>query len=671
MIPKSVQAEIERLRREIRDHDRRYYISDKPTVSDAEYDSLMRRLKELESSHPESVTPDSPTQRVGGAASSDFAPVAHSGPMLSLENAVTESEFRDWAARVVKGLNPGERHEFVIEPKIDGLSCALTYEKGRLVRGATRGDGATGEDVTANVRTIRSIPLVLEGAGSGRIEVRGEVFIGHKDFAKVNEAEEEAGREPFVNPRNCAAGSLRQKDPRITAARRLKFYAHSLGTSEGGPKASTHEEFLEGLKAMGIPLPPLRRKAASVEEVLAFYAEFRDKHLPALAFAVDGLVVKVNDLKQQKRLGTTAKSPRWAVAFKYPASKARTRVEEVVFSVGRTGTVTPVAKLKPGFCAGVTISSVSLHNFDEVARLDLKVGDEVVIERAGEVIPKVVSVVPEARTGREKAVRPPESCPACGSRVAKDGEAVAYRCANPSCPAQIKRSLLHFASRDAMDIEGFGEAVVDQLVDSGRVKSLADIYDLTKDDLLKLELFGDRKAENLLNQIVASRGRQLARLVYGLGIRHVGEKTAETLACLYDLQGLAAAPAADLERIPEVGAIVAASIASFFASPEVAGLIKKLAKAGLNFAKMETPKTEGMPLSNKTFVFTGELSGMTRSEAEAKVKELGGKASGSVSAKTSYVVAGEAAGSKLEKARKLGVPVLTQADFLALIGVRS
>ncbi|MBI5623924.1 MAG: NAD-dependent DNA ligase LigA [Elusimicrobia bacterium] len=668
MTAKAVLAEIERLRREIREHDRRYYILDRPEVSDAEYDSLMRALKELEAAHPEAVTPDSPTQRVGGAASSDFKPVAHSGPMLSLENAVSEGEFRDWAARVAKGLGPGERPEYVIEPKIDGLSCALTYENGRLVRGATRGDGATGEDVTANVRAIRSIPLVLHGTPAGRIEVRGEVFIDHKDFDLVNQAEEAAGREPFVNPRNCAAGSLRQKDPRVTASRRLKFYAHSLGASEEGPKASTHEEFLDGLKAMGIPLPPLRRKAASVEEVLALYAEFRDRHLPRLAFAVDGLVVKVNDLKQQRRLGATAKSPRWAVAFKYPASKTRTRVEDVVFSVGRTGAVTPVAKLKPVFCAGVTISSVSLHNFDEVGRLDLKVGDEVVIERAGEVIPKVVSVVKEARTGAEKPVLPPKSCPVCRARVAKEEDAVAYRCGNPSCPAQLKRSLLHFASRDAMDIEGFGEAVVDQLADSGRVASIADLYDLTRDDLLKLELFAEKRAENLLAQVAASRRKPLARLIYGLGIRHVGEKTAETLASLYDLQGLSEAPASELEKLPEVGAVVASSIASFFGSAEVRGLLERLRKAGLDFEKMEARGADGLPLSGKTFVFTGELSSMTRDQAEGSVKELGAKASSSVSSKTSFVVAGSEAGSKLAKARKLGVPVLDEAAFLKLVG---
>ncbi|MBI5882720.1 MAG: NAD-dependent DNA ligase LigA [Elusimicrobia bacterium] len=667
MIPKSVSAEIERLRREIREHDRRYYISDKPSVSDAEYDALMRRLRDLEASHPESVTPDSPTQRVGGAPFADFKPVDHASAMLSLENAVSEDEFRDWAARVAKGLGPAEKPEFVIEPKIDGLSCALTYEKGGLVRGATRGDGSTGEDVTANVRTIRSIPLVLEGVSTGRLEVRGEVFINHADFDLVNEAEERAGREGFVNPRNCAAGSLRQKDPGTTAVRRLRFFAHSVGLWEGAPRPDSHEECLEAFLRMGIPLPPLRRKVSSVEEILAFYAEFRDRHLPRLAFAVDGLVVKVNSLQHQRRLGATAKCPRWAVAFKYPASQAKTKVEDVIFSVGRTGAVTPVAKLKPVWCAGVTISSVSLHNFDEVARLGLKVGDEVVIERAGEVIPKLVAVVPESRTGGEKSVSPPKSCPSCGAKVSKEEEAVAYRCQNPSCPAQIKRSLLHFASRDGLDIEGFGEAVVDQLVDSGRVKSIADIFSLNKEDLLGLELFADKKADNLLSRIEASKSRPLSKLVFGLGIRHVGERTAETLACLHSLPGLARASAAELAKVPEVGPVVAASIASFFGSAEVARLVERLMKAGLNFEKMGAPKTDGLAFSAKTFVFTGELSSMTRDEAEGRIKELGGKASGSVSSKTSFVVAGAEAGSKLAKARKLGVQVLTESEFLALV----
>ncbi|MBI4677604.1 MAG: NAD-dependent DNA ligase LigA [Elusimicrobia bacterium] len=667
MTPKGVQAELERLRREIREHDRRYYVLDKPVVSDAEYDALVRALKDLEAAHPESVTPDSPTQRVGGAASADFKPVTHAAAMLSLENAASEEEFREWAGRVFKGLGRSERPEFVIEPKIDGLSCALTYEKGRLVRAATRGDGTTGEDVTANVRAIRSIPLVLQGPVPERLEARGEVFIDHADFDLVNEAQERAGREPFVNPRNCAAGSLRQKDAKTTAARRLKFYAHSLGLWEGPSKPETHEGYLKALALMGIPVCSLRWKADDVDDVLRLYNEFRQVNLPELAFAVDGLVVKVDSLALQKRLGTTAKCPRWAVAFKYPASKALSRVEEVVFSVGRTGAVTPVAKVKPVWCAGVTISSVSLHNFDEVGRLGLKVGDEVVIERAGEVIPKVVRVVAESRTGKETPVAPPKACPACGAEVVKEGEAVAYRCANPSCPAQIKRSLLHFASRDALDIEGFGEAVVDQLVDSGRIKDISDIYTLTMEDLLGLELFAEKKAENLLKQIPASRKRRLAELVFGLGIRHVGEKTAETLAELYGLSELARASADELQKIPEVGAVVAASIASFFGAPEVRRLLDRLKDAGLNFKKMPKKETTGLPLHGKSFVFTGGLGSMTREEASAKVKELGGKTSSSVSSKTSFVVAGTEPGSKLTKAKSLGVKILTEEEFMRLI----
>jgi DNA ligase (NAD+) len=586
--------------------------------------------------------------------------------MLSLDNVYAEDELREWHARLLKNLPPGEQPAFVIEPKIDGLSCALTYEDGLLIRAATRGDGETGEDVTLNARAIHSIPLRLCGRGApSQLEVRGEVYMATADFEKVNAEEAAAGREPFVNPRNCAAGSLRQKNPAVTARRRLRFLAHSFGVWEGGEAVDSETGFLRACAGLGIQ-PVEHSEAEDVDAVVRFYHDFKKNRLPGLAFAVDGIVVKVDSYAQQKRLGFTAKSPRWAVAFKYPAQQASTVVEKVEFSVGRTGTITPVAKVAPVFCAGVTISSVTLHNFAEIERLGLMEGDAVLIERAGEVIPKVVKVNRDKRPDSARPVKPPKACPACGGRVVKEEEFVAYRCDNPSCPAQLKRHLLHFASRPALDMQGLGEAVVDQLVDTGRVKDVAELYGLKKEDLLKLELFADKRADNLLAQISDSRSRPLECLIFGLGIRQVGEKTAETLAGLYDLDGLAEASEAALTRIREVGPVVAASIRGFFQSPETRKLLSRLKEAGLNFRRSQR-KAAGGKLAGQTFVFTGELETMTREEAEEKVKAMGGKASGSVSAKTAYVVAGAKAGSKLRKAQKLGVKVLTEAEFHAFI----
>ena len=670
MVSKKIRAEIARLRRDIRGHDRRYYVEDSPVISDTEYDRLVRRLKELESVHPEAVTPDSPTQRVGGAVASDFAPVRHAAPILSLDNIYNEAELREWHRRIIKLLPPGEKPRFVVEPKIDGLSCALTYAEGVLVRAATRGDGETGEDVTANVKTIKSIPLKLLGKFPKKLEVRGEVFINNKDFQIINRDEENQGRESFVNPRNCAAGSLRQKDPSVTARRRLQFYAHSFGAWESGPEIKSHSSFLDACAHMGIRVFQ-RWPAKDLNLVIAIYRDCElkadgSRDIGVIPFAIDGLVVKIDSFALQKRLGFTAKSPRWAVAFKYPAAQASTTVEEVVFSVGRTGIITPVAKVKPVFCAGVTISSVTLHNFQEIERLGLMVADHVLIERAGEVIPKVVKVVRDLRTNLAKPVIAPRACPACGGKVVKEEELVALRCDNPSCPAQLKRLLLHFASRPALDIQGLGEAVVDQLVDSGRVADVAALYDLKKDDLLRLELFADKKAENLLAQIQATRERPLERLIFGLGIRHVGEKTAESLAGLYDLEGLAAATQEEITRIPEVGPVVAASVHGFFGSSQTKKLLARLKAAGLNFKRSERKAASGK-FAGQTFVFTGELASMTREAAEEKVKDSGGKASGSISAKTSFVVAGADPGSKLRKATELGVKVLSEKEFLELI----
>ncbi|HOI41882.1 MAG TPA: NAD-dependent DNA ligase LigA, partial [Elusimicrobiales bacterium] len=527
--------------------------------------------------------------------------------------------------------------------------------------------GETGEDVTLNVRTIGAVPLVLPEGAPDDFEVRGEVYMDKADFGTLVKEALDAGEEPFVNPRNAAAGSLRQKDPAVTARRRLKFFAHSYGHLAAGSEPASHRDYLERCRELGFPVPSLSRVLESAEAVVKFYRDRSEKR-DSLPYEIDGLVVKVNSLKQQKRLGFTAKSPRWAIAFKYPAQQAVTRVLGVEFSVGRTGVVTPVASLEPVKCGGVTISSATLHNFDEIARLGLKIGDRVVIERAGEVIPKVVRTDASARDGSERDIVPPKKCPSCGSELFKDEEEVALRCVNPSCPAQLRRSLLHFASRDAMRIEGLGESSVDQLLAKGLIKSFPDIYRLKKEDLLGLELFKEKKAENLLAEIAGSKARPLSRLIYALGIRHIGEKSGRVLAEHFGTMGvfMAAGPE-ELAKVPDVGPVVAEAIAGFFKSAATRAMIGELESLGL---RMDEPEraSSGNKLDGRTFVFTGELKGMTRSEAQARVRELGGKETSSVSAKTSYVVAGADPGSKLDKARKLGVKILTEEEFLKLIG---
>lgn len=657
---KTPKAETSALRAEIREHDRRYYLLDNPVVSDTEYDKLMARLKTLEEANPELADPDSPTRRVSGGVGSDFKPVRHAAAMLSLDNAYEEADIRAWDERVRKNLPPGERPSYLVEPKVDGLSCALTYENGALVRAATRGDGETGEDVTANARAISAIPLRLSGEPPKRLEVRGEVYMTFTGFDKVNEEEKRAGREPFVNPRNCAAGSLRQKDPAITAGRRLRFLAHSYGVWEGAAEPSTHSEFLDLCRDMGLASSAYKR-CADIDAVVSWYGAFKEKEMPKLAYAVDGLVVKVDSFAQQKRLGFTAKSPRWGIAFKYPAQQATTVVRDIEYSVGRTGAITPVAKLEPVFCAGVTISSVTLHNFEEIERLGVKIGDRVLIERAGEVIPKVIKVVEKAKRGA--AIVPPSNCPDCGSPVVKEEGMVAYRCDNVSCPAQLRRTLEHFASRPAMDIAGLGDSAVDQLVAKNLVKDVSDIYTLKKEQLLGLELFADKKADNLLAQIEASKAKTLDRVLFALGIRHVGEKTAETIAERMDTDTLLSATEEAFMSVPDIGPIVAKSLHVFFSSKTGKESIARLRRAGLKMTKPERILAKGAPFAGMTFVFTGELKLGTRDEAEELVKSLGGKASGSVSAKTTYVVAGEAAGSKLKKAQALGVKVLTEEHF--------
>lgn len=661
----SPKQEIESLREAIRGHDYSYYVLSEPTISDSEYDALFRRLKALEKAHPELVSEDSPTQRVGAPVEGGFKPVRHRVPMLSLDNAYDAEEFEEWHQRVVRGLNR-EPSGYVVEAKIDGVSCSVTYLSGRFHVAATRGDGETGEDVTANVRTIENLPLTLKGAHPKVFEVRGEVYMDRESFKAVNEGQAKLGREPFMNPRNCASGSLRQKDPAVTAGRGLRFFAHSYGQLHGESFAS-HWEFLEHCRGHGFDVSKANRRLKTAADVLEFYEEFREG-LKKLPYDVDGLVVKLDRLEEHRILGMTARSPRWAVAFKYPGQQATTKLKNVLFSVGRTGTITPAADLEPVFCAGVTISSATLHNFDEVKRLDARPGDTVVIERAGEVIPRVVKVAEQAKP-RAPEVEPPTRCPVCRGEVVREEELVAYRCINPSCPAQLKRGLLHFASRDALDIEGLGEQVVEQLVDSGRVKDFADVFTLTMDDLLKLELFAQKRAQNLLDHLQAAKGRPLSRLLYGLGVRQVGEKTARDLAEAFgELDKLVAAPQEELERVQQIGPIVAASVAGFFKQPQVAKLIARLKDAGLGTTEPKRERAAGGPLSGKTVVFTGELETMTREQAEELVRRAGGTSTGSVSKKTGYVVVGKDAGSKADKAKKLGVATLDEKAFMSLVG---
>jgi DNA ligase (NAD+) len=556
----------------------------------------------------------------------------------------------------------------VVETKIDGLSCSIEYEKGRLVRASTRGDGETGEDVTLNVRAIRSVPIKLGLSHPPEVyEARGEVYMDKKDFELLREAALSAGEEPFVNPRNAAAGSLRQKDPKVTLKRRLKFISHSYGYLEGMAEPDSHWEYLNICRGLGFNISTLGgHPCRSAEEVLEFYAKFASERFN-LPFEIDGLVIKVDSLRQRRVLGNTAKSPRWAIAFKYPAQQATTTLNKVSFSIGRTGVITPVAELAPVKCAGVTISSATLHNFDEITRLGLKTGDRVVIERAGEVIPKVVKVVTASRTGAETDIVPPATCPSCGSEVFRDEEEVALRCVNPSCPAQFERALLHFASRDAMNIEGLGISAGAQLLAKGLIKTFPDVYRLRKGDLLGLELFKDKKADNLLAEVNKSKEQPLSRLIFALGIRHIGEKNARVLAGHFmTMDAFMAAGEAELSRIADIGPVIAEAMAEFFKSGSTRAMIGELKALGL---RMDEPaRIGGGPLEGKTFVFTGELSSLTRGEAQALVRELGGKETSSVSAKTSYVVAGSEPGSKYARALKLGVTVLSENEFVKLAG---
>jgi DNA ligase (NAD+) len=681
---------INQLRSLIRHHEERYYVHAAPEISDDEFDRLLHELERLEAENPDLVTPDSPTQRVAGKVTDGFPTVEHIIQMLSLDNAYNDDELRAFDERVRKGAGLGETAvPYVAELKIDGLSIALTYEDGRLLRGATRGDGARGEDVTANVRTIRAIPLSLKAPVPGRIEVRGEVYLPRASFERMNVEREKEGEPLFQNPRNAAAGTMRNLDPSLVARRRLGAFAYQLvGLPPAGdlpPKGGsylTHGETLEAMAQAGLPVEPHWRRCVGVESLIEFCREWADARRD-LEFDTDGVVIKVDDLALRDRLGTTAKFPRWATAFKFPAQQATTKLLKIEVNVGRTGANTPYAVLEPVFVAGSTISMATLHNAEDLARKDLREGDTVVIEKAGDVIPRVVAPILSLRPADSEPWVMPTTCRACQSVLVRDEDEVVWRCENTSCPARLRRSLEHFASRTAMNIEGLGESLVDQLIEQKLVQDFGDLYHLTVEQLETLVVTPkDPKSDravprklgkvgrNVIEQLERSRQNDLSRLIYGLGIRHVGEKAAATLARhMRTMHAVLETPVEALQTIPEVGPVVAASVRTFADEPHNRALIAKLAAAGVNMESRQPAPGVGAPglLAGKTFVLTGTLPTMTREEATKAIEELGGKVSGSVSKKTSYLVAGDEAGSKLEKATQLGVPVLSEPEFREII----
>jgi len=659
-----VKKEIEKIRQDIRHHDYLYYVLSEPEISDKEYDDLMFQLKRLEEKHPEFQSDDSPTVRLSQGVSEGFSTVRHKQKMFSLDNTYSFQELQDWDIRVHKGLKSSRKVEYVSELKIDGISANITYLYGKLIIGATRGDGEVGEDVTQNIKTIRAIPLLLLGEDTPEfIEIRGEVYMSRKDLKLFNQEREAEGAALFANPRNAASGSLKLLDTFLVSKRRLNFYAHSLGEYRGADIA-THWEYLQRLKKLGMPVNPHSKLCKSLDEVVD-YCKFWQEKREGLEYEIDGIVVKVNNIAEHSVLGNTLKSPRWAEAYKFPARQATTMVLGISVNVGRTGVITPTAQLEPVECAGVIIRNATLHNFDEIKRLGIKPGDRVLIERAGEVIPKVVKVVKE---GVGRAFRIPQKCPACSEEIIKEkAEDVAYRCINPSCPAQLERGLLHFASRQALDIEGLGESLVTQLVSKGIVKDFADIYSLKREDLLKLELFKDKKADNLLGAIQRSRKQSLSRLIYGLGIRHIGEKAAYTLAQRFKtMDQLLKADRTDFDSIYEVGAVMAQSITAFLKQPNTKRLIQELKEAGLNLEE-KTSVVKKSLLTGKSIVFTGELEKMSRSQAESLTRQQGGNVSSNVSIKTDLVVIGKNPGSKYGKAKKLGVKIIDEKQFGEMI----
>src|ERR1022692_2515542 len=645
---KDPAVQIEQLSKELRHHEHQYYVLDAPEITDGEYDALMRRLQSLEALHPELLTPDSPTQRVGGKPREGFIKVRHSSPLLSLDNALNEADLRDFDRRV-RDLLGGAEYRYVTELKLDGLSMAAHYLDGKFTQAITRGDGTVGEDVTENARTIRSLPLRVRGRFP-TFEVRGETVMSRRAFDRLNAQRDEKGLSRFANPRNAAAGSLRLLEPRLTAERRLEYYTYFLLT-EGRPAFDSHWRSLEELRSLGFKVDPHSQVCRTIDEVFALCNAWEAKR-EDLPYEIDGVVVKVDSVEQQRQLGFTAKAPRWAIAYKYPARQAKTIVRAIEVQVGRTGALTPVALLEPKEVGGVTVSRATLHNQDEIARLGLEVGDEVVIERSGDVIPRVVRV--SAQGSARKPFHMPAECPVCGGKVVREEGEAASRCINTNCPARLKESILHFASRGVMNIDGVGEALVDQLVDKGLAKGLADLYELTLAELLGLERMGPKSAANILRNIVGSKSNPLPRVIAALGIRFVGERTAVFLAEAFgSLDAIAEASQEDLQRSEEVGPKVAESVYQFFREPHNRDLVERLRAAGLQFT-YESTRPEGGALRGLTFVLTGSLPSLTREEAKELIEGAGGKVAASVSAKTSYVVAGEDAGSKLAKARDLG-----------------
>lgn len=656
------------LRRVIREHEERYYVLADPTISDHEFDRLMADLREIEARRPDLVTPDSPTQRVGGRPAEGFSTVEHSAPMLSLDNAYSSDDLRAFDERV-RRLADREAGDppvvYVAELKIDGLSIALTYEDGVLARGVTRGDGVRGEDVTGNVRTIRAIPLRLKGESPGTLEVRGEVYLPRASFDRVNREREDADEPAFANPRNAAAGTMRSLDPSVVARRGLSAFVYQAAAGDRGP--AEHAGALTRMRDLGLPVEPHWRVCDGIEAVVAYCGEW-DGGRHALGFDTDGVVVKVNDLALRARLGATNKFPRWATAYKFPAQQARTRLKQIAVNVGRTGAVTPYAVLEPVALSGSTIQMATLHNEQEIARRDIRPGDLVVIEKGGDVIPKVVGPVLDERPPDALPWAMPRACPSCGSLLVRPDDEVVWRCLNGSCPARIRRNILHFASRRAMDIEGLGEALVDQLVDRGLVTDVAGLYDLDAATLAGLSRMGPTSARNLVGHIAKSRTVEFWRVLFALGIRHIGERAAQTLAAAYgSIDALVAAPADQMQAVRDVGPVAAASVRSYLDEPHNLALVERLRAAGLQLAGATPAPAASQPLAGQTFVLTGTLASMPRDEAERAISALGGRVTGSVSKKTTFVVAGADPGSKLDKARQAGVAVLDEAAFLRLI----
>lgn len=669
---RSIKAEIERLRDEINRHNYLYYIEDRPEISDLEFDRLLKQLVDLEQQHPEFDSPDSPSRKVGGAPVEGFTTVTHRLPMLSIDNVYDEAGVREFDTRIRKLIEPGEAIEYVVEYKVDGVAVALIYENGSLVQGITRGDGRQGDDITHNARTLIGIPLKLRGKGHPRVfEIRGEALITNPDFAHVRAAQVAAGEPPFANPRNATAGALKLLDPKLCAQRRVRFFAHSGGYVDPDP-FRTHQEFLSEVVHSGIPITPRLKVVSGIDEALAYCQELMEQ-IHELEFEVDGFVIKVNDLDQRRRMGATSKNPRWLIAYKFERYEGISRIEDIRVQVGKTGTLTPVAHLAPVEIAGTTVSRASLHNRDELHRLGVKIGDWVVVEKAGKIIPHVVRVEEHRRDGSEHAFRFPGKCPECQTAVVQDEGGVYIRCPNPSCPAQLRESLRYFASRGAMDIEGLGIKLIEQLTEIGLVRSFADIYRLTdrRDELINLERMGEKSADNLLEGIAASKSRPLWRLLTGLTIRHVGARTAQILEDEFGtLDEILKQSVDELAAVNEIGPVIAQSVHDYFHSPIGRSIVAELRDLGLNFGSPVAKKKPAGALAGKTIVVTGTLQHFSRDAIKETIHKAGGKPAGSVSKQTDFVVAGDKAGSKLDKAKELGIRVLSEEEFMKLLESR-